>query len=537
MQAGLYCQRGTSYLLGRQPHARLLYLQSRCLHCAIRQEPGASYVHPSVLSVQEGSGCIGVSGTSGIQIDSSDKCRTQCKARWPRVLQVEHLAGWLPPLRLQLILLCGHLNACNLAVRRGRAQRSQQVMSCRTLAPRLRTSRMPRSSPAVKATPSSRAPVAPPCAIQATLPGTSHWLLGFDGPFLYFGPTIQSFLEPTKACKLGEFSPPNYVCVPDPCPVPAVANRLGSGCKDVGHPAIIGPGESCKTQCREGYSPSVEEQKCSAGTMTPAFWSCQEDPCEAPSGIKNTKQPCKEGKSVDSGALCTASCADGFSPSISSLACNQGQFTPATFTCTPDPCPIPQVADRQGSGCKNIKGKTVTSGTDCIPVCKAGFSPSESALRCSSSKLSPATFVCEPDSCMITPIVKAKGTGCNGGTRSRVDSGGLCNAECLDGYVASASKLACFAGIFTPSTFTCEPMPCSIPSVENKAGSGCLGIPGTSVPSGGACKAHCLGGYSPSAAQLTCSAGTLTPATFTCSPDACAIPVASRACLTEPLEC
>lgn len=44
MQAGLYRQRGTSDLLGGKPHAGLLYLQSRCLHRAVRQEPGTSLI-------------------------------------------------------------------------------------------------------------------------------------------------------------------------------------------------------------------------------------------------------------------------------------------------------------------------------------------------------------------------------------------------------------------------------------------------------------------------------------------------------------
>ena len=125
--------------------------------------------------------------------------------------------------------------------------------------------------------------------------------------------------------------------------------------------------------CQEGYSPSVVEQKCFAATMTPTFWTCDEDPCDAPGGIRNSaEETCKEGKSVSAGQLCTAQCASGFSPSVASLGCSLGKLSPSTFSCVPDPCKIPEVANKQGNGCKGLRGNTVKAGTSCIPVCKSG---------------------------------------------------------------------------------------------------------------------------------------------------------------------
>ena len=78
-------------------------------------------------------------------------------------------------------------------------------------------------------------------------------------------------------------------------------------------PAVIQSGDTCETQCEEGYSPSVKGQKCFAGALTPT-WSCDPDPCEPPAGIRNAApDTCKEGKSVNPGSLCTSQCADGFS--------------------------------------------------------------------------------------------------------------------------------------------------------------------------------------------------------------------------------
>eukprot|EP00438_Fugacium_kawagutii_P022835 Skav230310 [mRNA] locus=scaffold430:143565:150552:+ [translate_table: standard] len=332
------------------------------------------------------------------------------------------------------------------------------------------------------------------------------------------------------SCSLGDFTPATYKCEPNPCLLHAVPNRLGSGCKGVApRPMIIQSGQTCETQCEEGYSPSVKGQKCFAGSLSPAFWSCEPDPCEPPGGIRNAaKESCKEGKSVNSGGICTAQCADGWSPSVFSLACNLGKLTPRVFKCIPDPCEIPDVADKHGNGCKGIKGKTLNSGTSCTPVCKAGFQPSEQALQCMASKLTPATWTCDPESCFIKPgLPKAQGTGCNGGRSARVGSGGVCKGSCLEGYTPSTSKLDCYAGTFSPGSFTCDPDPCKMPSISNKAGTGCLGIPNPSIASGKVCTAHCQGGYSPSVAKLTCNAGTLTPATFECGADPCKMPTAT----------
>lgn len=426
---------------------------------------------------QEASGCIGVKKNGATVIESSETCRTQCKEGYhPSSAKLSCFAGELSP----------------------------ATWSCEE----------------------------DPCPALKNIKNAPE-LTCRQGDSIISGTVCTTFCSPgytpspkSLSCSLGDFTPATYVCKPDPCPLHLVPNRLGSGCKGVTRPAVIQSGDTCETQCEEGYSPSVKGQKCFAGSLTPTFWSCEPDPCEPPAGIRNAApNTCKEGKSVSSGGLCTSQCADGYSPSVSSLACNLGKLAPATFTCIPDPCQIPEVSDRHGSGCRGIKGKTVNSGVTCTPVCKTGFQPSEQALRCAASKLTPATWTCDPDSCIVKPgLKKAMGTGCNGGKSGRVASGGVCKGSCLQGYAPSVSKLDCYAGIFSPESFTCDPEPCKIPTVQNRAGSGCMGIPGDSIASSKVCNAHCQGGYSPSAAKLSCSAGTLTPATFECSPDPCPMP-------------
>ncbi|CAE7814143.1 unnamed protein product, partial [Symbiodinium sp. CCMP2456] len=129
----------------------------------------------------------------------------------------------------------------------------------------------------------------------------------------------------------------------------------------------------------------------------------------------------------------------------------------------------------------------------------------------------------------MEPIDRAFGTGCGDGRGSRIESGSNCEARCQDGYAPSVRRLSCYAGIFSPSTFLCQPKPCKLPAVQNRGGSGCTGVPGESIASGTVCQTQCIGGYTASVNQLTCTAEVLTPASFECTPNACPLPTVTNA--------
>jgi hypothetical protein len=46
---------------------------------------------------------------------------------------------------------------------------------------------------------------------------------------------------------------------------------------------------------------------------------------------------------------------------------------------------------------------------------------------------------------------------------AEIPSGGLCTAQCNEGFTASAKSLSCSAGMLSPSTFLCQPDACRIP--------------------------------------------------------------------------
>eukprot|EP00439_Symbiodinium_sp_Y106_P015182 s1366_g2.t1 len=426
---------------------------------------------------QEGSGCLGVPGrVDGTVIESGETCRTECKEGY---------------------------------------HASVERMSCMT----------------GSLTPPSWSCIEDRCPAEGGVANAGARICE-EGNSIESGKLCttkcNSGYTPNHAslqCRLGKLTPHTFLCNPNPCAVPAVANRLGSGCSGLPHPAMVDHGTTCMTQCEDGYTPTVAELRCAAGTLAPTTFSCSENPCDAPDGIQNgANQLCREGRTLQSGSLCTTQCADGYTPSVASLSCSLGKLSPRTFSCNPLPCNTPRVDNRQGNGCKGKRGNTIDSGATCTPQCRAGFTPSESELRCSATVLTPATFACNPNPCAIPTVNKALGNGCNGVSGGMIDSGSKCQAACMPGYTPSVAELSCFASVFTPASFTCRPDSCTFPSVQYKSGSGCVGVGGTTMSSGATCTTQCASGYTPDVGELKCFAGVFTPSSFECLPSPCNLP-------------
>lgn len=431
---------------------------------------------------QEGSGCLGVPGrVDGTVIESGETCRTECKEGY---------------------------------------HASVERMSCMT----------------GSLTPPSWSCIEDRCPAEGGVANAGARICE-EGNSIESGKLCttkcNSGYTPNHAslqCRLGKLSPHTFVCNPNPCAVPGVANRLGSGCSGLPHPAMVDHGTTCMTQCEDGYTPTVAELRCAAGTLAPTTFSCSENPCDAPDGIQNgANQLCREGRTLQSGSLCTTQCADGYTPSVASLSCSLGKLSPRTFSCNPLPCNTPRVDNRQGNGCKGKRGNTIDSGATCTPQCRAGFTPSESELRCAATVLTPATFTCNPNPCAIPTVNKALGNGCNGVSGGMIDSGSKCQAACMPGYTPSVAQLGCFASVFIPASFTCRPDSCAFPSVQYKSGSGCAGVGGTTMSSGATCTTQCASGYTPDVGELKCFAGVFTPSSFECLPSPCNLPSVANA--------
>ena len=252
--------------------------------------------------------------------------------------------------------------------------------------------------------------------------------------------------------------------------------------------------------------------------------------CSAPTGIADSAAlACAEGTVVQSGGVCTAACAAGYSPSVQNLTCSGQTLAPATFECLPDPCPVPALEAAAAGGLCASGASELASGGDCEAACAQGYTPSAPVLSCSTGTLTPANLTCDPDPCPApTGVTFGAAAACLEG--SVVESGGTCTAQCQRGYRPLAPVLNCSLGVLSPSTYECEEIECESPAgVVNASVEPCV-LPDLTVDN--ACLTRCEAGFgvgpagavTGEPAVLSCVYGVLEPATFTCPGRTCAAP-------------
>eukprot|EP00913_Durusdinium_trenchii_P031187 g29203.t1 len=231
---------------------------------------------------------------------------------------------------------------------------------------------------------------------------------------------------------------------------------------------------------------------------------------------------------IDSGLKCEAACQTGYTPSVKVLACQASILTPDTFTCNPNGCTLPKVQNQAGNGCQGIKGSSIGSGKTCKTQCAAGFTPDVESLSCFAEELTPSTFTCNPTPCTLPAVANAQGNGCKGKVGTVIASGATCKTACMPGYEASEDKLECSAGSLSPATFACAELKCRAPTgIPHAPHVGCA--EGRTIKGGKTCTPRCNSGYSPSAASLACKQGVFEPTSYGCLPGSCSIPQISNA--------
>eukprot|EP00930_Biecheleria_cincta_P084475 TRINITY_DN7393_c0_g1_i2.p1 TRINITY_DN7393_c0_g1~~TRINITY_DN7393_c0_g1_i2.p1 ORF type:complete len:1438 (+),score=201.48 TRINITY_DN7393_c0_g1_i2:125-4438(+) len=319
------------------------------------------------------------------------------------------------------------------------------------------------------------------------------------------------------ACHAQVLSPATFLCQKD-CAVPNVANALGGQiCKEGAN--SVKAFTKCTLQCAEGYTPSTPEASCNAGKFFPETFSCVPNPCTAPTGIQFSalNGACKE-RNVNSGGKCTSSCQPGYSPSVAELSCTAGKLTPQVFTCNPDPCNAPQVANAPTPSCRN--GAKPAHGSKCDTICKEGYTPSLPSLDCELGVFKPEIFRCVEQPCATPKVTNAKPSACREG--DQIPAKGFCTVACAPGYEPAKARVQCLEGKLV-ETLRCNPKPCPAPPKTGNA-QGC--VEGDSILHAKSCTPKCSAGTatSPPNLRLECIAGTLTPPSFICGEDPCPAP-------------
>lgn len=160
----------------------------------------------------------------------------------------------------------------------------------------------------------------------------------------------------------------------------------------------------------------------------------------------------------------------------------------------------------------------VLQGSSCLVDCVAGYILAGDAGEMNCSDLGDFSGVLP--TCLIATncsapegIAGAASPPCAQG--DIVDDDSVCTPSCTAGFVPSHTSLACYQGVLTPSSFSCEPAPCAAPvGVQHAAGPCAEG--GGSVSHGAECTPQCDEGFLATEDRLACSYGQLTPPTFAC---------------------
>ena len=130
----------------------------------------------------------------------------------------------------------------------------------------------------------------------------------------------------------GILVPSTYECSPGPCELDSSTMWR---CLDFS--TTLEHGESCVVKCPSGYQPSHDSVSCNT-TVLSIEPSCIPDPCPQPVGVLSVASsgPCEgleENDVVESGQSCQTQCGEGYVATVSELKCNAGVLSPNTFKC------------------------------------------------------------------------------------------------------------------------------------------------------------------------------------------------------------
>jgi hypothetical protein len=315
-----------------------------------------------------------------------------------------------------------------------------------------------------------------------------------------FTSTINS-----TSCKLGTMSR-DFQCKPAVCSPPAnVSSALPQACAEG---ASIGHGASCSGQCQTNLVASPMVIFCVNGNLVPPSFQCvvanpNGVPCNAPVGITNAAATaCAQGATVQSKAICSSTCADGFTAVPEMLSCFNGKLDPAVFKCERR-CSAP--ANVEGAADPScIEGAFVMSRRVCNLQCAESRIPDPPSALCTDGALSSVTFQCKTQAVVTCEqplpekILRATQQPC--AESGRISNDGACTGQCVTGYTPQPPTLQCRSGTLTPALFTCVEKPCPVPiGVANSLEQACLETAADTVPSGSFCTPQCKSNFVPSA--------------------------------------
>ncbi|CAJ1450068.1 unnamed protein product [Effrenium voratum] len=237
------------------------------------------------------------------------------------------------------------------------------------------------------------------------------------------------------------------------CAAPQVERAAAAPCAEGD---FILEDQACTAQCQEGFVPSSERLLCHQEALVPSTFECLP-------GCSLTDLPrggsCLEGtQDVAHGTACTTQCGSGYGPNVAQLLCQRGILSPPTFLCELF-CPAVL-----GSGGFCAEGAFIASKGVCTASCGEGYLPSVAQLSCLDGAFSPGGFQCERvRPCFLSSASFAESPPCLEGYTLQHNSS--CTASCLPGYVPNFASLYCWDGALTRGDKSLTPVKPAMPKV------------------------------------------------------------------------
>ena len=293
---------------------------------------------------------------------------------------------------------------------------------------------------------------------------------------------------------------------------------------------------------------------CTEGTITAPESSCSPASCTLPKALPSyltgagDEHGCLGGASLDSGASCTVKCIGGFhtKSGTAEYSCEKAVLQRPSIICESSGCVLPNAFSAHIIGVGCTAGRTLTDGSSCSLACQEGYEADPGATMvysCSKGSMSLPNMICSPKSCDLpmtfgNKVIGSGAVPCVPGDTLSDES--TCQVECVPGWqrVSGSDTFKCSLGNIIPSTLTCAPRGCSLPSafdanvMSGEGSDACQR--GGELPDSATCKVSCAAGYegenegdSATAAEskyfYSCSEGALTKPSLSCTAKTCTL--------------
>jgi formylglycine-generating enzyme required for sulfatase activity len=270
----------------------------------------------------------------------------------------------------------------------------------------------------------------------------------------------------TCTCATGYSGGISIGCTPDNCTVAGLTTptngSLNTTCADA---SALNHGTSCDLACDSGYTLSGTQPSCTTGVFSAGGIGCTPDNCTV-AGLTtptngNLNSTCADASALTHGVSCDLACDPGHTLGGTQPSCTTGEFSTGSISCTPNNCTVAGVLQLPNGNLNSTCADTsaLNHGTSCDLACDSGHTLSGTQPSCTAGVFSAGSIGCTPNNCTVagltTPTNGNLNTTC--ADTSALNHGAACDLACDPGYTKSGNQPSCTTGTFSTGSISCTP--------------------------------------------------------------------------------